>query len=62
MSTTETFRAPTHSYKITYTDGRVRYRMLDGKGREKFEDFARDKKSSVKSIEKGDPEPINPQR
>jgi hypothetical protein len=51
--------AKTESYKITYDDGEVRYRLLDPEGVEKFEKLAKNKASEIKSIAKGEPTPNN---
>lgn len=51
--------ARTESYKITYDDGRVRYRLLDADGVKLFEDLAKNKTSAIKSVAKGEPTPNN---
>lgn len=51
--------ANTDSYQIEWDDGTVRYRLLDSDDAKAWKERADDKNSTVKSVKKGTPDPIN---
>jgi hypothetical protein len=52
--------AELQNYRVTWEDGTVRYFQLDDEGLKAWKERAADKTSSIKSVEAGEPEPINP--
>lgn len=54
--------AKLETYKITYEDGEERFRQLDEETLKEFKDAEKSKTSTVKSVTKGTPEPINKER
>ena len=52
--------AEMRNYKVTWQDGTERYFQLDDDALKAWKERAADKDSTIKSVEPGDPEPINP--